>query len=297
MDQDFYIEDTSPWKIAIIIIIVAALIGGGIFAYYKYFRDNIVKLKEVNVELGEKLPTDIDSYISAKNINDYKLDVSNVSVDEEGKTNVRGEYSYKVSRNGEIKKGKVYVVDTIKPVVETVDITVGVKENFEPSEFLKSCDDLSLPCVATYKNKNDITLNDNAGTYDVDLIISDAAGNSVTKKVKLTVSTETTLEKQKASDLTPTKTSLEDDNVWNKTYTLKLTSGVDPETEEFVKQVSELSAKEYQFDKQIAKKEIIEIYNKYDYVIGFSIMVTFDDNSVLFVTSENAKEIVETTEE
>ena len=154
-----------------------------------------------------------------------------------------------------------------------------------------------MPCVATYKNKNDITLNDNAGTYDIDLVISDAAGNSVTKKVKLTVSTETTLEKQKASDLTPAKTSLEDDNVWNKTYTLKLTSGLDPETEEFVKQVSELSAKEYQFDKQIAKKEIIEIYNKYDYVIGFSIMVTFDDSSVLFVTSENTKEIVETTEE
>ena len=154
-----------------------------------------------------------------------------------------------------------------------------------------------MPCVATYKNKNDITLNDNAGTYDVDLVISDAAGNSVTKKVKLTVSTETTLEKQKASDLTPAKTSLEDDSVWNKTYTLKLTSGLDPETEEFVKQVSELSAKEYQFDKQIAKKEIIEIYNKYDYVIGFSIMVTFDDSSVLFVTSENTKEIVETTEE
>ena len=154
-----------------------------------------------------------------------------------------------------------------------------------------------MPCVATYKNKNDITLNDNAGTYDIDLVISDAAGNSVTKKVKLTVSTETTLEKQKASDLTPAKTSLEDDNVWNKTYTLKLTSGLDPETEEFVKQVSELSAKEYQFDKQIVKKEIIEIYNKYDYVIGFSIMVTFDDSSVLFVTSENTKEIVETTEE
>ena len=297
MDQDFYIEDTSPWKIAIIIIIVAALIGGGIFTYYKYFRDNIVKLKEVTVELGEKLPTDIDSYISAKNINDYKLDVSNVSVDDEGKTNVRGEYSYKVSRNGEIKKGKVYVVDTIKPVVETIDITVGVKENFDPSEFLKSCNDLSLPCVTTSKNKNDITLNDNAGTYDIDLVISDAAGNSVTKKVKLTVSTDTTLEKQKASDLTPAKTSLEDDNVWNKTYTLKLNSGLDPETEEFVKQVSELSAKEYQFDKQIAKKEIIEIYNKYDYVIGFSIMVTFDDSSVLFVTSENTKEIVETTEE
>ena len=154
-----------------------------------------------------------------------------------------------------------------------------------------------MPCVATYKNKNDITLNDNAGTYDIDLVISDAAGNSVTKKVKLTVSTETTLEKQKASDLTPAKTSLEDDNVWNKTYTLKLNSGLDPETEEFVKQVSELSAKEYQFDKQIVKKEIIEIYNKYDYVIGFSIMVTFDDSSVLFVTSENTKEIVETTEE
>ena len=75
------------------------------------------------------------------------------------------------------------------------------------------------------------------------------------------------------------------------------TGGLDPETEEFVKQVSELSAKEYQFDKQIVKKEIIEIYNKYDYVIGFSIMVTFDDSSVLFVTSENTKEIVETTEE
>lgn len=296
MDQDFYIEDTSPWKIIFIIFIVCALIGGGIFAYYKYFRDNIVKLKDVTVELGYKLPTDINDYISAKNVNAYKLDVSNVSVDENGKTNVRGEYSYKVSRDGEIKKGKIYVNDTTKPVVETIDITVGVKENFDPSEFLKSCDDLSLPCVASYKNKDDISLNDNAGTYDIDLIVSDAAGNSVTKKVKLTVSTSTTLEKQKASDLTPYKTSLDDDSIWNKTFTLKLNNGLDPETEEYVKQISELSAKEYEFDKKISKKEIINIYNKYDYVIGFSIMVTFEDNSVLFVTSDNAKEVVLTEE-
>ena len=150
--------------------------------------------------------------------------------------------------------------------------------------------------MASYKNKNDITLNDNAGSYNIDLVISDAAGNSVVKKVKLIVSSETTLEKQKMSDLTPVKTSLDDDSKWNKTYTLKLNNGLDPETEEFVKQVSELSAKEYQFDKTVAQKEIVEIYNKYDYVIGFSIMVTFDDNSVLFVTNENTKEIVETEE-
>lgn len=296
MDQDFYIEDTSPWKIIFIIFIVCALIGGGIFAYYKYFRDNIVKLKDVTVELGEKLPTDINDYISAKNVNAYKLDVSNVSVDENGNTNVRGEYSYKISRDGEIKKGKIYVNDTTKPVVETIDITVGVKENFDPSEFLKSCDDLSLPCVASYKNKDDISLNDNAGTYDIDLIVSDAAGNSVTKKVKLNVSTSTTLEKQKASDLTPYKTSLDDDSIWNKTFTLKLNNGLDPETEEYVKQISELSAKEYEFDKKVSKKEIINVYNKYDYVIGFSIMVTFEDNSVLFVTNDNAKELVLTEE-
>lgn len=296
MDQDFYIEDTNPWKISFIIILIAALIGGGIFAYYKYFRDNIVKLKEVTVELGDKLPTDIKDYISAKNIDDYKLDISNISVDEEGNTNVRGEYSYKVSKHGEIKKGKIFVVDTTKPIVQTIDVTVGVNENFEPSEFLSSCEDLSLPCVASYKNKNDITLNDNAGSYNIDLVISDAAGNSVVKKVKLIVSSETTLEKQKMSDLTPVKTSLDDNSKWNKTYTLKLNNGLDPETEEFVKQVSELSAKEYQFDKTVAQKEIVEIYNKYDYVIGFSIMVTFDDNSVLFVTNENTKEIVETEE-
>ena len=59
MDQDFYIEESSPIKVIFALIIFAGLIAGGIYFYLDYKNKDNIKLKSVTVELGEKLSTDI----------------------------------------------------------------------------------------------------------------------------------------------------------------------------------------------------------------------------------------------
>lgn len=294
MDQDFYIEETSPAKVIFTVIFFVLLIAGGIYAYLHYNQVKI-KLKNITVELGDKLSTDIKDYIVTKDYNSYELDLSNVNVDEDGKTISTGEYSYKVIKGSETKRGKIFVKDSTKPIVTVQDLTVGVNEEFEPYEFVVKCEDLSIPCDTKYKKSSDSTLNTKAGTYNIIIIVSDNEGNEVEKEVKLTVSTSETLESKKVNDLSYSYTSLNNDE-WDKTYTLKLSKAVNPESSDYEKTVSEISQYEYTYEKAITKQEIIAIYNKYDYVIGYSVMITFDDNTKIFASSDKIK-VEEDTEE
>ncbi len=296
MDQDFYIEESSPIKVIITIIIFMALIAGGIYFYMDYKTKDNIKLKNVTVELGDKLSTDISTYITGNNIDTYSLDISNISVDEDGKTNSTGEYSYKIKKNGEVKKGKLYVKDTIKPSFKVEDLNVGVNEDFNPNDFLIKCEDLSLPCSVKFKKVKDLELNKEEGTYKTTIIISDAAGNEEVQDVNLIVSGEGTLAKKKASNLEFDHLSEEDTN-WDKTYTLKLDKGINEESIEYNDAINLVSTKEYEFSKSITDKKILVIYNKYNYVIGFSVKVTFDDNSYIYITKDNATEKEITNEE
>ena len=221
MDQDFYIEDSSPIKAIIAIIFFIGLIVASIYYFFNYRKENVVKLKDVTVELGELLPTDINTYIVSGNPDSYTIDLSNVSVDETGKTNSTGEYSYRIKKNSNIKKGKIYVKDTTKPEVEVEELTVGVNESFEVSEFVSECKDLSLPCNVKYKNIKDEDLNQKEGSYEVDIIITDSENNSITKSVRLNVSGTNTFAKKKEANLKFDHLS-DDDSNWDKTYTLKL---------------------------------------------------------------------------
>ena len=289
MDQDFYIEESSPFKIIFTLILVISLIVGGIYLYFNYSKKSVIKLKKVTVELGEVLPTDNGFYLEGDNISNYTINLSKVSVDSENKVNSVGEYSYKATFNDETYKGKIYVKDTTKPIVEVQDLDVGVDEEFEPSEFVTKCEDLSLPCSIKYKKSSDEKLNKNEGSYNVTLIIKDNEGNEVEKNVKLNVSKDKTLLGKKTGDLTYHHSSLIEDN-WDKTYTLKLDKAVEEDSIEYEQFISEVSNKEYVFDKNVVNKEIIVLYNQYDYAIGFSLKVTFDDESTLFVTEENSIE-------
>lgn len=296
MDQDFYIEENSPAKVIIFLLFFIGIIVSGIYFYMDYKSNDNIKLKNVTVELGDKLSKDISTYATGNNLNTYSLDVTSVSVDELGNTNSTGEYSYKIKKDGEIKKGKIYVKDTTKPVFELEDLTVGVNEDFSPNDYLISCTDLSMPCTVRFKKAKDLELNKTEGTYKTTIIVSDAAGNEVTKEVNLTVQGENTLANKKMSDL-EYKYLSEKDNSWDQTYTVKLTKAIDDESVEFTDEINKLSTKEYDFDKKITDKKILVAYNKYNYVIGFSIKVTFEDNSVLYINNDNAKEKVEETVE
>lgn len=285
MDQDFYIEETHPLKAVLLIIVVLALLGYGVYWYYQRYLVDKIYLNKVTVELGEELPTDINVYIKGKNVSDYKLDVSSVMVDENNLTNSVGEYSYKVTNNNRTLKGKIYVKDTTKPVVEVKTLTVGVNEEFSPSEFVTKCDDLSLPCVIKYNKPSDENLNQKEGTYNLKIVIKDSEGNEVLKDVSLIVTKDSSLKEIKEKDLEYDHISI-DEALWNKTYTLKLEKAVDGETSEYEKLISDVTVKEYAFEKTVTNKEIIIVYNKYDYVIGFSLKYTFEDGSNIFITNE-----------
>lgn len=292
MDQDFYIEENSPIKVAFMILFFVILIGGCIYGYLIFKNSDNIKLKNITVELGNKLSTNIDDYITGNNINTYKLDVSSVAVDDNGNTNSTGEYSYKIIKNGKTQKGKLYVKDTTVPKFTTIDLEVGVNEEFSPNDFLVSCDDLSMPCIVKFKKAKDLELNKNEGIYKTTIIISDSEGNDISREVNLIVKGENTLQKKKASDLSFDHLS-EEDNDWNKTYTKKLDKAINEESLEYADELSKISIKEYDFSKKETERKILVAYNKYNYVIGFSIKVTFEDDSVIYITKDNVKEIVE----
>ncbi len=291
MDQDFYIEETNSLKIVFTIVFLILLVGFGIYSYFHYYKANAIKLKTVTIELGSPVSNDINDYIEGNNIDKYTLDVSNISVDESNNTNSTGEYSYKVISSNKELKGKVYVKDTTAPVVQVNDLTVGVNESFNPNEFLTMCDDLSLPCNVKYKKPSDEKLNEEEGTYSIKIVISDNEGNEVVKDVNLIVSKDNSLESIKTKELTYDHNSANDDK-WNNSYTLKLDTALNPDESVYEKTLSEVTNKEYSFDKTVKSKEILVIYNKYEYVIGFSIKYTFDDDNTLYVTSDNATEVV-----
>lgn len=292
MDEDFYIEDNYKRNV-IILIIVLILFGFGLYYVYKnYYKKNYLKINDVTVELGDKLSERIEDYIKCDNYNAYKLDLSNVVVDENGNTTTTGEYSYAVIKGQDVKRGKIYVKDTRKPIVSVSDLKVGVGESYGAFDFVNSCDDLSLPCTTSFKDANDADLSSKAGSYKITIIVSDNAGNKTEKNVNLTVEEGYSYKEVKASDLNVDHLSNDASN-WNQTYTYKFDKAYDEESSEFDEIIEKYSTINITLDKSIKDKEIIIIYNKYSYAIGLSIKVTFEDNTYEFISSDKINELTE----
>ena len=270
MDEDFYIEDHYKRNVVIVILIILLVIGGLYYGYKNYYKKNYLKVKDVTVELGSKLSTDIKDYIKCDNYGDYKLDLSSVVTDDEGKVSSVGEYAFRVIKNDDISRGKVFVKDTTKPIVGVNDLTVGVNEEYNAYDFVNTCTDLSMPCVVSFKDANDGDLSSKVGNYKIEIIISDNANNKVNKTVKLTVKEGYSFN-------------------WNNTYTIKFEKALEEESTEFNELLESYGIKEFSYDKNIKEKEIIVIYNKYNYALGLSIKVTFDDGSYEFVTEDKVK--------
>lgn len=292
MDEEFYIEDNSVLKIVLTTIVVLALIIAAIYYYNKIYKPNYLKLNDITVELGDTLSEDIKEYITCNNYEDYQLDLSNIKVDENGKTISTGEYSYKITGKNTIKKGKVIVKDTTAPIITVQNLTVGVEEDFNVSEFVTSCEDLSIPCKVSYEKEKDSTLNKKAGEYNLNIIVTDMAGNETSKQVKLTVKENYTYKSQKEQDLEYVTTSNKEIK-WNKEYTYKFDKALDTEEEEFDEKIKAISLDEYNFDKTITNKELLIIYNKYDYATGITVILTFEDGTTTFVTPEDIKKTTE----
>lgn len=286
--EEVYIEETNKktiFKYIIIILFILGIIVGG---YIYFHSNNILRLERVVVELGDKVPVDIDVYVKNKiqNIKDYDLNLIKVPVDENGFTDEVGEYKYSVKYNGQKKSGKIIVKDTKAPLVEVKDLTVGVNEEFMLDDFITSCGDLSLPCKVTLKNSGDEKLFSKVGTHEIELRIRDLYGNSTIKKVNLNVSNSESLSGTKENDMEIYKTSPEYED-YDGTITFKYEHAVDEDTLDESEEYSaylELVSTDYSESKEnVYEQEIITLYNKYGYIIGFTVRLTYNDGTVEYV--------------
>ncbi|MDD4706249.1 MAG: hypothetical protein PHS24_03455 [Bacilli bacterium] len=291
-DEDFYIEETSPLKVFLMSLLILFIIGvfGGL--YYFYFYYNEVKLKNITIELGNPVPNDIDKYINDHKNKTYKTDMSNISVDEKGNTNSVGEYSYLVYVGKEIKKGKVYVKDTTAPIVKLKELTVGLNEVFEPDDFLESCIDLSQVCYVNYAKEADENLNSAVGEYQVTLEIKDKYDNIAKEKTKLIVSESSSLSATKANDM-EVSSIYPIDNNWNKVFTIKFIKGISEQDKTFEQKILEITNFDFGslFEEKIKNQTLLTIYNKYNYVIGFSIKLEFDNGEIIYVTEKEYQSV------
>ena len=180
--DDFYYEESNPKHVFIKCLIIALVIAICLGAFLFYKEKNTIKLKKVVIELGDKLSENVTDYLENgdKFSNEYKLYLDEVNI------NKAGTYKYKVRYNKHVEESEIIIKDTTKPEVTVGDITVGIDESINPMYLVTSCNDLSLPCSAVFKEESILEKIKKPGTYNTEIKVSDAVGNSVLMKVNIT---------------------------------------------------------------------------------------------------------------
>ncbi len=290
IDEDFIIEESSPLKVlfsAMLFILILSVLGA---IYYFYFYEQPIRLKKIEIELGDAPSLDVNDYLKNSGNYEFELDLSKLSLDENGKANSIGEYSYEVISDDESYRGKIYVVDTTPPDVELKELIIGLNEEYELDDFLDKCFDHSVICYVDYANDKDEFLNKTEGTHQLELKISDKHGNSTTKTATLIVDKNASLSDFKASNEEISNITPNDEN-WDGTYTFKFEKGVLEDSDESEAEILRLSNAEISslFEEKILKQELIIIFNKYNYILGFSLRLEFKDKNIYLSESEYEK--------
>lgn len=293
MENEFYIEDESKGRIvfSILFILIIIFVICGLFFLYK--EKNTIKVKNnIKMELGTTLNKDLNFYLKykVKDEENYDLDLSNIPNDNGTLTQV-GEYNVVVKYNKKTKKVKVKVEDTTKPLVEVVDLIVGLDEEYDVSDFISKCDDLSRPCGVLFEKEESSELQKEAGEYKFNILISDAYGNSIKKEVKLTVKENYSYKVIKEKDLTIDHIS-EEYQDYNKEMLLRFEKAIDEEElddGEMSREYHDLVASDLNeclndLNNTIESSEVILVYNKYDYVIGVTFRVKLSNGEYRYLS-------------
>lgn len=297
-NEEVYFEESNPKRVKIlcVILIVIITICFLIFVYYRRTYTLNIKNKVV-VELGDKISYDIKDYVENKIVDeeDYVLNLASVSITDDFYDMV-GEFTYRVNFKSISKKGKIIVKDTTPPEVVVSDLKIGVDEELIPDAFITSCEDYSHSCTVELKNENDKDISQKAGTYKIDLIISDQYKNAVTKTVNLTVEKGYSYTDACKNDLKIDHLSEKVDD-WNGELIIKYDKALDLESLEGDEKYQELISRatstennlhiympeEYKLNR-IDEFEIIVAYNKHDMAVGVAIRVKLDNGKTMYLT-------------
>lgn len=281
--EEFYYEESSLKHVFVKCLIIILVLGicFGVFCFYR--KENTIRLKYITLEVGDDLSNNVIDYLEngERFSDEYKLSLKDVN------TNMVGEYTYTVKYNKHIEKGKIKVVDTTKPVIETSDVIIGVNEELKLDSLITSCKDNSLPCKVSFKNEKDVNKLKKVGEYEIDVEVSDAVGNITETTVKITTSTTETMSSLQTDDLNYFTNSENDDRIDHVLF-LELDKAIDEETLEYEGLIQELSTVDFSEylndDEELYDVKLITVYNKYSYVIGFQVLATFTDGNTRLLT-------------
>ena len=285
IDEDFYFEESNPKKVVIycLLILVGLVIAG--IAFFNFREDTLTRVLDVTIELGEPVPTDIAVFMRGPDIRLFTLDTSNVRVDEEGNTDSVGEYSFRVSHQGRTLRGRIIVVDTTPPTVETFDLIIGEGETFTAEDFISSCFDLSGACFAEFARESYRDLNSRLGNHTLSIVVSDQFENSVTIRVNLTVDADASLSNLRAADLEVDRLLPADSN-WDNTFTFRFTRGKfenSNELDDFFLAIANENFNERFEGRTISDTTTIAIYNQHNFIIGLVVRVDFTDGPSIYI--------------
>ena len=279
MDVDFQDVTEKPSKFTIILFVcvVLLIVVLGYFLVHKKYHFNV---KDIKLEQGEAPSENVNDYLTrkVKNTEDYKLDINKVDSKHIGK------YTYKVKLGKITKKGTVEVVDTTAPSFKTRTLTVEVgDENFYVGDFVYDCKDQNTPCITKFKKDKDKDVINEVGTHDLSIEVSDVYNNSKEADVKLIVVEKGKLEEN--MDMEYDSTSVDGFN-FDGEYYLKLNSAIIGGNEQDEKNLMEIAslnwlkyAEKTYPGYNLKNTEVISIYNKNKYVIGYVVRLTIDNGN------------------
>ena len=172
----------------LIIVLLIAAVGVGVYIFLtvsnKTTTPNVV-LKEVEIELGSEVSSDISDYATFNGIasSSCTLDTSDIDAD-----TLNQEYDFTIVCNGVTYTGKARIVDTTAPVVEVKEVTVQVNGSVSPEDFIDNCDDAS-DCSYQFEDEETVNgyLTQVGENNSVEIIVTDEAGNTTTVTAMLNV--------------------------------------------------------------------------------------------------------------
>lgn len=278
MDEDFLDVNEQSHHIAVIFILVVIVVAIG--GYFLVFKKTYFSLKTVEVEVGNTLSENVDDYLKSRpgSIDDYKLDTSAV------KTGEVGEYTFTITYKKSTKKGKVKVVDTTPPEFTTKELVIEEgNSDYYLGDLLETCTDASKPCLVSLKNSSDEDKYKEVGTHTLEIEVADLYGNKKSGEATLKVVAKGEYVDPRTKDLVYASNSKKIEN-FNGTIYKKLDKALNPEAEEARDEISRLSTidldryvQENHTGYKLVSSEIIELYNKSSFVIGYSIVLTISN--------------------
>ena len=131
--------------------------------------------KEVEIEVGSEVSTNIDDYATFTGINsaNCSLDTSNIT-----DTSVLGnEYTFSVTCGANTYNGTATIVDTTAPSAVPRDVTVQLNGEVSPQDFVSSCTD-ATDCAYAFSDPEAVNEYLAAtGEYSVDIIVTGDIAN------------------------------------------------------------------------------------------------------------------------